>query len=415
MAGVTYSQTYTAAGGYLRGSNDGNGFYMILRWAFAQNEDSNSTTVYCSYIIQNTVNPYSGYTATTYLQKKTNADSSYVDLYRPSTTISYSMATASTTNYNAVYWIGNNTRNQESQIYNPPTTAYQFSFVVNHDATGAAPATSIKGYFDSNTSESYNVDQATATATLTTYLPNYRVLLKSGSSISVSALSRPTTSTLNITASTVYTNTGVSPTYEYSLDNGSTWQGAQSSPSWTNIAITAAQQYTVKVKSYTAEDAGIVSSGASSPGIPNAPIIQAVSKNAKQVSITWTAGSSNGSTVSGYRVEGSYDDFSTIHYSANISGATSLSHTTTDLTIAQTYKFRVITTSNVGDSEPSAETDGLFISAYGYRYNGTDFSTAIQSAKIFVGVGGPGADEDGWRTVQGVQRWNGSSWIDLQT
>jgi hypothetical protein len=232
------------------------------------------------------------------------------------------------------------------------------------------------------------------------------------------------TSTLTLTSSVSSVNSGATPIYQYSYSSTSSTSGFSAFADIgvigdrdKDLSIAASQQYWVKTRSYVSGEGTFSAESlvATSPGIPDIPIVQSVTKNAKQVSITWTAGSANGSTVSGYRVEGSYDNFSTIHYSANISGATTLSHTTTDLTIAQTYKFRVITVSFSGDSAPSAETAGFFISAYGYRYNGTNFSTAIQSAKIFVGVGGPGADGNGFRTVQSVKRWNGTSWIDLQT
>jgi hypothetical protein len=63
----------------------------------------------------------------------------------------------------------------------------------------------------------------------------------------------------------------------------------------------------------------------------------------------------------------------------------------------------------------------LFLSAYGYRFSGTYPPTPVNLAKIYVGIGGIGADANGWRTVQNAKRYvanagSGSpGWIDLTT
>jgi hypothetical protein len=232
------------------------------------------------------------------------------------------------------------------------------------------------------------------------------------------------TATLTITSGTSTTSSGAVPIYQYSYSSTSSTSGFSSFADMgssgdvdISIGIVASQQYWVKTRSYVSGEGTFSgeSSVASSPGIPNVPTITSASRDAKRVSLSWTPGLTNGSTVSGYIVEGSYNNFTTVHYTATIVGSTTTSHTTSDLTIAQTYKFRVVTTSSSGNSAYSSESSSFFISAYGYRYNGSNFSTAIQSAKIFVGVGGPGADASGWRTVQVLKRWNGTAWIDLQT
>jgi hypothetical protein len=282
------------------------------------------------------------------------------------------------------------------------------SFVVTHTASGAGTITAT-----ASANAQGNIGKASISATTWTLI-DFDTTPNTPSAPSVSISNN--NSTFNVSVTNPGTaNGGPATSVYFQVYNATTgvWDTTNRIPG--SISLTNTNKYRFRSVAINSQATEYSSNTSEYPGVPNAPSIQLVSKNAKRVSLTWSPGSTNGSTVSGYRVEGSYDNFSTIHYSANISGSATLSHTTTDLVIAQTYKFRVVTIGSAGFSVASSQTSGLFISAYGYRYNGSNFSTAIQSAKIFVGIGGPGADAYGWRTVQGVKRWNGTSWIDLQT
>ena len=85
---------------------------------------------------------------------------------------------------------------------------------------------------------------------------------------------------------------------------------------------------------------------------PSAPTITSVTASDRQVTVYWTAGATNGSTISGYRIERSVNQ--TTWTSANAgSGDTYI--TISGLTNDTTYYFRVFTTSsNAGESGASS-------------------------------------------------------------
>jgi hypothetical protein len=136
---------------------------------------------------------------------------------------------------------------------------------------------------------------------------------------------------------------------------------------------------------------------------------------ANSLTLTWTAPSSDGgATVSSYKVQVSTDNGSTwTTKTTGITFPTTLTANLTGLAIAATYKFRIIATNSTGDSAAGTASVAQFISAYGYRYDGSTF-IPITNAKIYVGVGGPGADANGWRTVQNIQKYGSGGWTSLQ-
>lgn len=165
------------------------------------------------------------------------------------------------------------------------------------------------------------------------------------------------------------------------------------------------------------------------PPIPSAPTITtALTKQVRKVTVDWNAVTLNGAALSSYEVEARYssDGGSTWDTSFTNIGSTNSSTTiltTSDLNIAKTYQFRVRAITDVGNSPYSAvdsltELNSIFISAYGYRHDGTNFNTAIQFAARYTGDSGDsinvnGTTYTGWKTIENVKRYDGTEFISL--
>lgn len=228
--------------------------------------------------------------------------------------------------------------------------------------------------------------------------------------------------TLNILSASA--TSGSVPTiarYEYSISTSSTGTGTPGTLSGTTpVSVTATTGYYVKTRAISWDGGeGSWGYGAWSPttfvaGIPTAPGTPSISNVvANSLTLTWTAPSSDGgATVSSYKVQATTDNGTT--WTTIKTGIAGLTTNLTGLTIAATYKFRIIAVNSTGDSDAGTASDAQFISAYGYRYDGSS-PVPITSAKIYVGIGGPGADANGFRTVQSVQKYTASGWQPLET
>ena len=86
-------------------------------------------------------------------------------------------------------------------------------------------------------------------------------------------------------------------------------------------------------------------------GAPSAPTGVSATAGNTNVTVTWTGATSNGSTISGYRIESSQDQSTWTAVTA-LSGDTSKS--VSGLTNGTPYYFRIYTTSNAGDSVASS-------------------------------------------------------------
>jgi hypothetical protein len=160
------------------------------------------------------------------------------------------------------------------------------------------------------------------------------------------------------------------------------------------------------------------------PLLPSAEIV--LTKNVRKVNIDWDPFTTdqniitqyNGASITSYQLEERYSSDNGTSWSSwvNISSppfATTV-FLTNDLLIAKTYQFRVRAVSDVGNSAYQ-QSSSIFISAYGSRATGPTTFVSIENAKIFLGVGQPGTDPDGWRIVENLKRFDGSAWTDLQT
>ena len=303
------------------GAADANGFSLYIPTRMSFNPATNSTTVTYGYMLHERTNNFSTYSCTTYLQYKIGT-AAYVKSYNPATTIQYTAMTI-----NRYYWMGNNdgtpaiafTSIPTSGTVASPTGTFSWTFTVNHDANGTAPAVLVNAYMDSNTNATYVPVGTTATGTLTTLLNSATYNLNyTGPYYTTGFSSGPTLSrtnnggTLSITPSNavvinVASNNAVTYTYEYSI-NGGAWSGAQSSPAgWSNISVTPTDQLSVVVRARINNTAQTSTTSAASTyaAIPNAPTITSVVESdtqSRDVTVSWTVPSSNGSTITTQRV-----------------------------------------------------------------------------------------------------------------
>lgn len=165
------------------------------------------------------------------------------------------------------------------------------------------------------------------------------------------------------------------------------------------------------------------------PDLPAAPVIPAaLTKQVRKVTIDWNAPSGTGFTVSGYEVESRFSSDNGATWDTSFTNIATTNSSTTifvtpDLNIAKLYQFRVRALTDIGNSEYSStasvtEFNSIFISAYGYRHDGTNFNTAIQFAARYTGnledsINVNGTVYSGWKTIENVKRYDGSDFISL--
>ncbi len=238
------------------------------------------------------------------------------------------------------------------------------------------------------------------------------------------SLTRSVSTSIGVTSATTTAGSAPITRYEYDYSTDGTSWGSHvtslgSGTTGTITGLTSTQGYYVRTRAISY--AGIVDGWgygdwsastfiAGVPSTPDAPTISNVVTNT--LTLTWTAPAGNGATISSYRIEATTDDEAT--WSTLASGIASTTYNATGLTIAATYKFRIIAINSTGESSPGSSSAAQFISAYGYRYSGTSFAPIV-GAKIYVGLGGPGADAEGYRTVQSVQKYTATGWKPLET
>jgi len=203
-------------------------------------------------------------------------------------------------------------------------------------------------------------------------------------------------------------------------------------PFLNNITLSPGVTYyfRVKIGSNRGDSDYSASSNITIPPIPLAPTITTpLVKEVRKVTIDWNAPStSGGAAISSYEVYAKYssDGGSTWDTDFTLLTTTSSNVTiykTADLNIAKTYQFRVRALTDVGNTEYSDTTtqtvyNTIFISAYGYRFDGTNFNTAIQYAARYTNnpsdsIVVNGVTYTGWKTIENVQRFNGTEFIPL--
>jgi hypothetical protein len=296
-----------------------------------------------------------------------------------------------------------------------PRTSSTYTAIIAHDTTTGQANVTGKATFDGGTGPAGDASASTGSVALTDFSGPGTPAAPTVTRLSSSP------ATLNILSASTTSGSASITRYEYSISESSGGTGTPGTLSGTTaVSVTATTGYYVKTRAISWDGGeGSWGYGAWSPttfvaGIPTAPGTPSISNVvANSLTLTWTAPSSNGgAAVSSYKVQATTNDGST--WTTIKTGVTGLTTNLTGLTIAATYKFRIIAVNSTGDSDAGTASVAQFISAYGYRYNGTAM-TPITSAKIYVGVGGPGADANGYRAVQSVKKYTATGWQSLET
>ncbi len=281
------------------------------------------------------------------------------------------------------------------------------SFIVNHGPDGRGQLLVYAGATDSQGNlgtAAIGSSSSRKTFTLTDY--------------SISAVAATPTITRSgtdfvISRNSPTSSTGADQTFStWVSKNGSAYVNVGSTTPITVSGISTDYAYAY-IKS-TFDGSTVQSSTVTIYGVPfavSAPTISNVSTTS--LTLSWTPPGINGSPIIYYVIEATTDDGNS--WSVIESNVTQTYKNLTGLTIAATYKFRIIAISAVGPSPDGTVSVAQFISAYGYRFTNTSTTTPIVTAKIYVGIGGSGADENGYRSVQNIKKYTSGGWISLET
>lgn len=193
--------------------------------------------------------------------------------------------------------------------------------------------------------------------------------------------------------------------YKVQYNSGGGWTAEQdiSSGTYTYTGLTGGQSYQFRTYANNANGTSqaLSSSSVAIPTVPGAPASIGVSTPSGR-SVTVTAGNSSdgGAAISNYYVQASADNGSTWLTAQTM---TAQSYTYTNLTGGATYKFRVYSTNEMGNSAftTSAST---FIPSGGKRYNGTTW-VSTGTAMRYNGTT--------WVTIGTAKRFDGSTWVSL--
>jgi archaellum component FlaG (FlaF/FlaG flagellin family) len=154
-------------------------------------------------------------------------------------------------------------------------------------------------------------------------------------------------------------------------------------------------------------------------GVPFAPAAPTIS-NALTTNLTlsWAAPATNGSAITSYIIQATTDDGA--NWTDLYTGVTTTTKNVTNLTIAATYKFRIIAVSAVGNSANGTASVAQFISAYGYRYTSPTAKTAVVSAARYTGSSSDsivlnGTTYTGWKQVANIKKYQSGTWSSLET
>lgn len=151
------------------------------------------------------------------------------------------------------------------------------------------------------------------------------------------------------------------------------------------------------------------------PFAPSAPTISNVVTT--NLTLSWTAPGTNGSPITSYIVQATTNNGAT--WTDLYTGVTTTTQDVTGLTIAATYKFRIIAVSVLGNSASGAESSAQFISAYGYRFTSPTVKTAVVSAARYTGSQSDsivlnGVTYTGWKQIANVKKYTNGIWGPLE-
>ena len=281
------------------------------------------------------------------------------------------------------------------------------SFVVGHNSLGQAK---IKVTATATDSQG-NLGTATIPLTVIT-LTDYSI-----PAVAPTATISRSGTDIVVSRTTPTSGTGGTQTFTTWLSkNGGAYTniGSTTPITTTSLATDYASAYSIA----SFDGATMQSSTVSIFGVPFAPAAPTIS-NAVTTSLTlsWTAPGTNGSAITSYIIQATTDDGA--NWSNLYTGVTATTKNVTGLTIAATYKFRIIAVSAVGNSADGSASAAYFVSAYGYRYTSPTTKEAIKTAARYTGneadsivVGSTTYTK--WKMIQNVKKYQGGTWTPLE-
>lgn len=408
---------YTASGT----SNESDGYHRakatINILTVTPVPDSNATTVTWQVVISDGNSSYGGYN---YNSPNGAGGRATGGIDTSTTGASVSGTTSLTSSYGS-YDFGSGVIGSP---YFPRTFGTYTATVTHNSSSGAATVRGSAG-FTGGTGPAGTASANTGYQSLTTFAsPAIQ------SKPTVSRVSgTPTSISITMTAPSLGSASLTRYEYSYSTD-GSTWSSPIStgtSLTATKTGLTSTQAYYVRTRAIT-WDGGEGSWGygdwqtganlgyvAGVPSAPQAPTISNVVTTS--LTLSWTAPANNGATISSYTIQGTTNGGTT--WSNIATGVTGTTKNLTDLTIAATYKFRILAINSSGTSAAGAESAEQFISAYGYRFTSPTAKTAIKTAARYTGSTSDSITVDGtvytkWKAILNIKKYNGTSWNPLE-
>lgn len=228
----------------------------------------------------------------------------------------------------------------------------------------------------------------------------------------------------NITSTTGVTQTmNANNTYTYQTNTASVTFGVKSSTTGSLSSTTLG----FKRSNGTAYGSITDSHGSSWTGDLRASInyftapaqvtgLTATTTGTTSISLSWTAPNNGGTSILGYRILYSSDNWATTNTITTYEANTATTQTITGLSAATTYKFvvsahstmtanlRTVKSVTNATGPYSAEASAITL-AGGARLDGAGGKTTITTAKRFNGTS--------WVDLTVRKRFNGSTWIDL--
>jgi len=295
----------------------------------------------------------------------------------------------------------------------PVTTFTATSTPGSFTGTGTSPIT-VTG-LQSATSYTFTVSAANANGTLTS---------ASSSSITATTIPQvPTIGTATVASGQSYTGSantsvtftpgatgGASATYTVTSSSGNTGTGS-SSPISVSDSVGTARTYTVTATNANGTTAASSASNSVTPvSVPQAPTIGTATAGNGTASVTFTAGATGGSTITGYTVTSS---------PGGLTGTGSASPiTVSGLTNGTAYTFTVTATNSAGTSAASSASSAVTptlpaLGAWSVSTSVPNSSNTITQGQgagntslIWVG----GGIYNGETVIPNGYKWTGSSW-----
>lgn len=361
------------ASGSYSGAKDANGFWITGSWSeSSQNVDLNTSVVTASYVLNHaSAGMFSSWTLTTWLKISWDVDGG------PAQTVTI------------------HSSHKQYSMPNKTLSIGSGSYTIPHDLSGAQNVT-ITAYVDADTNASY-VPVGTSVSSGSVALDDFARLPAAPGAPS---FDRSNPALIGVTSAVPASALPITDyNFRVSTDN-STWSADQAmgSGGYATYAATATQPYYFQTRAYSSEGWGSYGASGFIAGVPTAPSAINLVRNARNVTVSISASTSNGgATITSYTVE--YNDGSGWGNAQNI---TSGSYTYTNLPAGKTYQFRTWATNSTGNSGYTSFS--IFVPAGGKRWDGSSF-VSTSTAKRW--------DGSAWVDVLTAKRWDGATWVDL--